>query len=154
GWDASTISLRGNTATLDSSLALLSDVLMRPAFPEAELERLRADRLTSLVQLRDRGPAIAARVFNQVVFGATHPYGRALTGTESSTTAITRADVESFYRTYYRPNNAVLVVVGDVRPDDLVSRLERLLGGWEQAEIPTVTYGNAPAATTAHVYVV
>lgn len=154
GWDASTISLRGNTATLDSALALMADVILRPAFPEAELERLRADRLTSLVQLRDRGPAIADRVFNEVVFGSGHPYGRPLGGTESSTRAVTRAEVERFYTTYYRPNNSVLVVVGDVRPDDIVPRLERLFGGWQSGTVPAVNYGTAPRVTTAHVYVV
>ncbi len=154
GWDASTISLRGNTATLDSALALMAEVVLRPSFPAEELERLRADRLTSLVQLRDRGPAIADRVFNEVVFGTRHPYGRPPTGTESSTSAITRADVQSFYDTWYRPNNAVMIVVGDVRPDDLVARVQSLFGAWERREVPAVDFGTPQASGTSHIYLV
>lgn len=154
GWDVSSISIRGNTATLDSALALLADVLLNPAFPEAELERLRTDRLTSLMQVRDRGPAIADRVFNEVVFGTDHPYGRPLSGTEGSTARIARDDIVDFYRTYYRPNNSVLVVVGDVQPADLLPRLERLLGSWERSDaIPAPVMAAAPP-TAAHVYVV
>ena len=154
GWDASTITLRGNTATLDSSLALMADVVLRPSFPAAELERLRADRLTGLVQLRDRGPAIADRVFNDVVFGAKHPYGRPTGGTEASTDAISRASVQRFYDTYYRPNNAVLVVVGDVSPDDLVSRVQALFGSWQRAQVPATEFDAPSAARAGRIYIV
>lgn len=138
GWDVSSISMRGNTATLDSALALMADLLLNPSFPEGELERLRTERLTSLMQIRDRGPAIADRVFNEVVYGPRHPYGRLLTGTEQSTALITRSDIAEFYQSYYRPNNSVLIVAGDVQPDDLLPRLERLLGGGRVGMWPRV----------------
>src|SRR5690606_13836443 len=118
GFDASIVSLHAPVARLDSALALFADVALRPTFPEAELERLRQERLTQLIQLRDRGPAISDRVFPAVVYGDAHPYGRPLTGTQATTRAITRADLRRFYETNYRPNNATLVVVGDVRADD------------------------------------
>jgi zinc protease len=90
-----------------------------------------------------------------VVFGTRHPYGRPPTGTESSTSAITRADVQSFYDTWYRPNNAVMIVVGDVRPDDLVTRVQSLFGAaWERREVPAVDFGTPQASGTSHIYVV
>ena len=100
-------------------------------FPSDELERQKQNRLTSLVQLRDRGPAIADRVFPEVLYGDDHAYGRPTTGTQATTRAITRADVQRFYDRYYRPNNATLIVVGDVTPDDVERRLQRLFGGWQ-----------------------
>jgi predicted Zn-dependent peptidase len=154
GWDASTVSLHAPTARLDSALALFADVALRPTFPSAELERLRAERLTDLVQLRDRGPAIADRVFPAAVFGAESPYGRPLTGTEATTRAITRADVQGFYDRYFRPNNAVLIVVGDVQADDVARRVGALFGAWEQRPVPAVSAAAAAAATATHVILV
>lgn len=154
GWDLSTVSLHTPTARLDSALALFADVALHPTFPAADLERLRQDRLTSLIQLRDRGPAIADRVFPGIVYGSDHPYGRPLTGTEGSTRAITREDVQRFYDSFYRPNNATLIVVGDVQPDDVVRRAERLFGGWQRREVPSSTMPAPPAAAATRIYIV
>lgn len=150
GWEQSTVSLHTPTAQLDSALALFADVALHPAFPQPDLERVRKVRLTSLQQLRDRGPSIADRAFASAVFGEQHPYGRPLAGTEASLAAITRADLQSFYDTYYRPNNATLLVVGDVRPDDVERRAQALFGGWTRADVPapTNTTAQTPKATT------
>ena len=134
-WERSTIALHAPTAQLDSALALFSDVALRPAFPAADLERVRKVRLTALQQLRDRAPAIADRAFASAVFGD-HPYGRPLAGTEGSVASITREDVQRFYTTYYRPNNATLLVVGDVRPDDVERRARELFGAWARGTVP------------------
>ncbi|HEU4630582.1 MAG TPA: pitrilysin family protein [Gemmatimonadaceae bacterium] len=154
GWDLSSVSLHAPTARLDSALALFADVALRPTFPAKELERLRAERLTQLVQLRDRGPAIADRVFPAAVFGDEHPYGRPLTGTEATTRAITGADVRGFYERYYRPNNAVLIVVGDVQPDDVARRVGALFGDWERRDVPAVTAAAAPSAGPTRIILV
>ncbi len=154
GFDASIVSLHAPVAQLDSALALFADVALRPTFPEAELERLRRERITQLIQLRDRGPAIADRVFPAVIYGDTHPYGRPTSGTQASTEAITRADLQRFYESWYRPNNATLIVVGDVHADDLVPRLERLMAGWSSAPVPGTEHAGAPAAGATKVYLV
>ncbi len=146
GWDASEVLLHTPTAQLDSALALMADVTARPAFPAAELERMRAQRLTGLLQLRDRGPSIADRAFAQAIFGGGHPYGRPTSGTEASTKALTRDDVQRFYASYWRPDNATLVVVGDVTLDDVARRVERALGGWRA---PASTALAAPVAPPA-----
>ncbi len=154
GWDASTVSLHTPTAQLDSAMALFADVALRPAFPAADLERLRKDRLTELIQLRDRGPAIADRAFANIVYGENHPYGRPTTGTEASVQSLTRDDVRTFYQTYYRPNNATLIVVGDVTPDDVERRIRALFGSWERADVPQTTYGTPPKAGTTTIFLV
>ena len=144
GWDATSITLHTPTAQLDSALALFADVALRPSFPKTDLERLRQDRLTELLQLKDRAPAIADRAFASIVYGASHPYGRPTSGTEATVSAITQNDVRRHYETYFRPNNATLIVVGDVKPDDIARRAGALFGKWERREVPQTTYGQAP----------
>ncbi|GJG85825.1 hypothetical protein tb265_10060 [Gemmatimonadetes bacterium T265] len=149
GWDGSRVLLHTPTAQLDSALALMADVTVRASFPAAELDRLRKERLTELLELRDRGPAIANRAFAQAVFGGAHPYGRPADGTEASTRALTRDDVQRFYSTYWRPDNATLVVVGDVTPDDVARRVERAFGEWRAPAGAALAGPVAPPARAA-----
>jgi predicted Zn-dependent peptidase len=149
-----TVSLHTPTAQLDSALALFADVALRPSFPAAELERRRQERLTGLLQLKDRAPAIADRAFATTLYGSGHAYGRALTGTEGSTRSITRADLQRLYRSYVRPGNATLVVVGDVRPDDVAARVQRLFGAWQGGAATAPRLGTPPAAGATAVYLV
>ncbi len=150
GWEQSTVSLHAPTAQLDSAMALFADVALRPAFPAADLERVRKVRLTALQQIRDRGPAIADRAYATALYGEQHPYGRPLTGTESSIATISRADLKAFYDTHYAPNNATLLVVGDVKPDDVERRAQALFGGWARRDVPAPTTASVtpPKATT------
>jgi zinc protease len=150
GWEQSTVSLHTPTAQLDSAMGLFADIALHPAFSAPDLERVRKVRLTSLQQLRDRGPSIADRAYATALYGEEHPYGRPLSGTEASVAAISRADLQSFYDTYYRPNNATLLVVGDVKPDDVERRAQALFGGWTRADVPAPTNATAqtPKATT------
>ena len=154
GWDVSRVMLHTPTAQLDSALALFADVALSPSFPPDELERLRQQRLTSLLQLRDRAPAIADRAYASILYGTNHPYGRPLGGTEAATEATTREDLDRFYGTHYRPNNATMIVVGDVQPADIEVRLSRLFGNWERSEVPRTTYTTAPAPTRTTVYLI
>ncbi len=151
GWDASEVLLHTPTAQTDSALALMADVTTHPTFPVAELDRLRNDRLTGLLQLRDRAPAIASRAFAQAVFGAGHPYARPADGTEASTRALTRDDVQRFYAGAWRPDNATLVVVGDVTPDDVARRAERAFGAWRAPAGVALAAPVVPAAPSAGV---
>ena len=154
GWEQSNVSLHTPTAQLDSALALFGDVTLRPSFPAPDLERVRKVRLTSLQQLRDRAPAIADRAFASAVFGEQHPYGRPLAGTEGSLAAITRDEVQRFYTTYYRPNNATLLVVGDVRPDDVERRARELFGAWQRGTVPAPATGTSGGAKNTTVVIV
>jgi predicted Zn-dependent peptidase len=153
GWDATTMSLHTPTSQLDSALALFADIALHPAFPANELERLRKNRLTSLLQVKDRGPEMANRAFAAILYGSA-AYGRPLTGDEPSTNAIQPSDVRRFYDTYFRPNNATLLVVGDVRPDDIERRVRALFGAWQRGNVPTSSYGQPPAAKSTTIYVV
>lgn len=154
GWDASRVTMHTPTAQLDSAMALFADVALRPTFPARELGRLRRERLTTLLQLRDRPTAIADQAFAHLVFGEAHPYGRPPLGTETTVSALRRADVTAFYRTHYRPNNATLVVVGDVTPDDVERRARALFGAWRRGTVPTPAFAAPPRAASTTLYVI
>ena len=155
GWDMSQVGLHTPTAQLDSALALFADVVTHPSFPQKEVDRVKKQRLTELLQAKDRARDIADRVFASVLYGNGHPYGHPATGTEESTKALTRPDVKAFYDTYYRPNNTTLVVVGDVTPDDVERRARILFARWTRKAIPDTRYPQlAAVSATPIIYLV
>jgi predicted Zn-dependent peptidase len=118
---------------LAEALPLMADVVVRPAFPAAELERLRKEALTRLLQARDDPAAIAALAFPRLVFGEKHRYGTAAGGGAAQVKAMTLEDVRGFHTAYYRPEHATLLVVGDVTGATVIPLLERAFGDWKPA---------------------
>ncbi|MFO1400951.1 MAG: pitrilysin family protein [Steroidobacteraceae bacterium] len=145
--DQSAASIAALRRNADAAFALLADVTLHPAFAPAEIERLRNERLTDLLQQRDEPRALAARVFNRVVYGPDHPYGYTEIGTEAALKALTRADLEQFWKAGYVPGNAALVVSGDVTPADLKALAEKYFGQWSG----TATAVQLPAVQAAGV---
>src|SRR5262249_11984387 len=112
---------------------LLGDMLRRPSFAPAELERLRHDRLTALAQQRDVPQVVADDLLGLLLYGPQHRYGTALLGSEASLKAITRNDVDAWHASHLGHERATAVVVGDLPADLAVSKRERALGGWSAA---------------------
>jgi predicted Zn-dependent peptidase len=104
------------------------------------VDRLRQERLTALLQAKDDAAAIAPLAFARVVFGSTHRYGTAATGTEATLKAMTAAQMRAFHAARYRPSNATLIVAGDVTAAAILPQLEAAFGAW-----PT----SAPVARTS-----
>lgn len=154
-WDSSSASMLILTRHLDRALDIFTDVLLNASFPDAELRRLRDQLTATLQQRRDNPNAIAGTVYPSLIFGRTHPYGHPLIGDEMSARALVRGEVVNFYDTFYRPNNSVLLAVGDVTPDQLMPKLEKAFAGWKPAQVPAVDV-SAAAATRARntIYVV
>jgi zinc protease len=132
-FDASAVRLNVPVARLKSALSLMADVALRPTFPAEELNRVRQERLTALLQAKDDPAAVAPLAFARTVFGPSHRYGTAAMGTESTNKAFTIADLKAFHNSMYQPSNATLIVVGDVRPADMVAQLEAQFGQWKSA---------------------
>jgi len=130
-YDASSVTAGVPVARIEPTLALMADVVVRPTFPDAELERLRTEILTGMLQARDNPAAIASLAFPRLLYGTAHRYGTAENGTPESVKAIAVDDLRAFYRTRYRPDTATLTVVGDVTKDQVVPMLERVFGGWK-----------------------
>jgi len=133
------------TPNVDRSLALMADMLMHPAFPQASLDRIRANEMASIKRLRDQPGYLAQRVFNNAVYGTGHPYERVRT--DASLTAMTRDDLINFHSTYYRPQNVTIVLAGDLKPPDALAKLEKAFGGWPKGGKKTVY--DIPAAKSA-----
>ncbi len=153
-WDATTVNLHTPTAQLDSALALLYDVVLRPAFPDQDFNRVKKDRLTSLIQLKDRPTAIADQAYASILYGSTHPYGHALIGTEASVSGMTTADLRSFYTSNFVPNNSTLIIVGDVTPAGIERKINRLFGSWQKGTVSPYQFSDAPKAGATTVYLI
>jgi zinc protease len=151
--DASTISTRSLKKTFPAALDLLADVAMRPSFPADELERQRTVRLGQLAQQRANAQALAATIVANVLYGDTHPYGFAEIGTEASLKAMTRERMRAFWQQNFVPNNAALIVAGDITMAELRPLAEKAFGAWARGT-PARPSLTAPAHATSKVVIV
>ena len=127
--DFALLSLTVLSKDLDTGLALLTDVLLHPTFPDAEVGRRREAALASIKANEDNPGSVAQRAFVEAVFRG-EPYGHTAIGTAESVRRLTRADVEAFYKQHYRPDGTILVVAGDVTAADVEQRLQQALQEW------------------------
>jgi len=148
-FDAAVVSLQVPVARLAQALPLVADVAMRPDFPQADLDRLREQRLTGLRTAKDSPPQIASLAFPLVVYGDAHRYGTSAVGTSQTLRGVTREDLRQFHAAHYRPDNAALVVAGDVTPDALMPLLEKQFGAWRTPAAPAAAAPLAPAPVAA-----
>lgn len=135
--DASRIGSMSLTRNFPDVLELLADVALHPTFPEAEIKRVRSERLAALVREQDEPNAVASRVYAAALYGPKYTYGYPEIGTEESLKAITREDLEHFWQQNYVPNDAALMVTGNIKLEELKPLLEKQFAGWKA--------GNAPA---------
>jgi len=154
GWDATTVRLSTPTAQLDSALALFADVVLRPSFPSTEFARVKQERLTALLQLKDRGPAIANLVYPTLLYGKDNPYGRSAVGTDASVSAMTATDLSTFYHRHFAPNGATLIAVGDVTPAEVEQKVSALFSGWARETVPTTDVGAGLPAPVTTIYLI
>jgi zinc protease len=135
-WNHCEVTMQTLTKHLDASLELFADVLLRPAFRQDDLDRVRKQRLDGLAQQRAHADSILWKAFGRTIFGDQHLYGLPSDGTEESLPQITREDLQKYHETFFRPNNAALIVVGDVTEESLRGRLNLALRDWKPAELP------------------
>jgi zinc protease len=153
-YDAATVSLHVPKHQIGPALDLLADVVLRPTFPDSEIARQRDLRRSQILQQRDQPVAMANIAFSAIVYGAAHPYGRPLNGTEVSTAALNRDRVAQFYQAYYRPNNARILVVGDVTLSEARALLAERFAGWAVGDVPAVEDTPAPESAPRTIYLV
>jgi zinc protease len=151
GWDSTNVSMQTLTKNLDAALDIYADVIQNPAFPEKELESLRARSLVGLRQQRSNPNAVANTAFNKVLYGD-HPYGR--DNTEATIKAIGRGDLTAFYSSNYRPGNGTLIVVGSFDKAALKSKLEKAFGGWKGGEAAMSDLPSAKSQEKPGIYIV
>lgn len=133
--DYTTVTLSVLKKDVEKGFDLLSDILLNPTFPEEEIRR-KKELIKGALKQREEDPGfVAARLFREALYGD-HPYGRLVEGTPESIDRIGREDIIRFYRAFYRPNNSILSVVGDLSREELEALLRRYLSRWERKEVP------------------
>ncbi|HEV3167818.1 MAG TPA: pitrilysin family protein [Isosphaeraceae bacterium] len=154
GLESSGLSLTTLSKHTEKALDLFADVLLHPAFPDKEFQRLRTQRLAALLRRRDNPVAIAGIVLPRLLYGLEHPYGRPDQGTPESIKSLTRDDALAFYEKLYRPNNASLIVVGDTTPEAITSALEGALKDWKPGDPVQSRLSEPPTAGALAIYLV
>jgi zinc protease len=137
-WDSSTLGFSVLTENLEATLGLWSDVLLHPAFAPEEFSRVRDSVTASLSRRKDSPATVATEMFNLCLWGADHPFGAPALGTATSLSNLSTEDVRAFYEKYYRPNQAVLVVAGDINEKNLRKMVEPLISRWKAKRIPVL----------------
>ena len=134
--DTSVVGLSALKVNLDSSLDVYADVILNPSFPANEFERLRAEQLAAIEREKAQPFTMALRVFPGLLFGNEHPYGTPFTGsgTNASVKSIDLDDLRKFHATWFVPENATLVIVGDTTLGEITPKLEKLFARWQKAE--------------------
>jgi zinc protease len=129
GYDSSAITLSSLSTTLPQALPVLADVVRHPAFAQDEIDRLRQQKLDDLTVTLQQPGSLASLASSRLVFGQ-GPYGHPSGGTPGSLTRITRADVTAQYARLFRPDQAVLVLTGDIEPEAGFALAEKTFGDW------------------------
>ena len=136
----------------DNILELMADVALRPSFPDNEVDLARQNTKESLKQQRAQPSFLANEMVARVMFGE-HPY-HVTAPTPESVDATTRERLVEFHRSTFVANNAVLVVVGDVKPESIIDRAEGLFGGWRQGEVVGDNFPPPPVRSSRGAYIV
>lgn len=143
-WDSAFATIKVLSQHLEEGLAILSDVVERPTFPEDEINRFRDRRSGGLVQDRKNPGVMVSNAIAATVFGRQHPYGHSLVGKDDDLKALKRDALQKAYGEIFSAKNATLIVAGDVTKDDLQPKLEKAFGSWKSSGGPAPRAPIAP----------
>jgi zinc protease len=150
--DYTTVASSSLASFSDVVLELMADVTLRPSFPENEVELTKQNTIESLKQQRAQPSFLATEMVSRVMYGD-HPYA-VVAPTPESIKATTRDRMVSFHRARLVPNNAVLILVGDLNSDQVLKRIEQLFGDWNPGEIAVENFPAPPLRSSRSAYIV
>ncbi|MFL6673856.1 MAG: M16 family metallopeptidase [Massilia sp.] len=153
--DGAFVNLNVLKATMPRALDLYSDLLLHPAFPQNEFARLQQDRIATIQREKSVPQLMALRVLPSLLYGKGHAYALPFTGsgTEEAVKRMTREDLVKYHHTWFKPNNATLLVVGDTSLAEIKPLLEKALAGWKPGDVPkkNVVQVNQPEKTVVYL---
>jgi zinc protease len=152
GSDISAISFAGLSEFAEPLLAMVNELAREASFPEAELERERRQKLEEVKLERTQPGFLAGERLRKVLFGA-HPYAQ-VSPSEAQVAAYKREDLRFVYREFYTPENALLILVGDFQPQELLQTIEKVFGAWSGKKPETKFYASPANPRGRRVYVV
>lgn len=150
--DFTTVGASSLSIYVEEILELMADVTLKPSFPQNEIDLARENTKQILIQQRAQPTFLASERVAQVMFGD-HPYAR-ISPTPESLDAMSRDEFVSFHRSLVVPNNAVMLVIGDIQTDEVVKNIERLFGSWGQGDVPVVDFPQPPKRSARVAYLV
>lgn len=135
--DFSYVTLNALKQSFDQGLDLMADVVLNPSFPDSDFKRLQEQQLSAIRNEKKQPQGMVMRTMPALLYGEDHPYGMPFSGKgeEDVVKSITLDDVRGFYRRWLKPNNATIVVTGDVSLDELVAKLEKRFGTWAKGDV-------------------
>lgn len=156
--DSSYVVMSGLVRSLPESLDLLADMVLRPTFPAAELERLKQQRLAGIRQEKSQAMGLAGRLYPELIFGKGHAYAgtRSGSGSEAAVSSLTVGDLQAFHRRWMRPDNVRILVVGDTTLAAIQPLLEKQFAGWKppQEALPTKNVATVTLPPRPRVFLV
>ena len=151
--DSSSVGTHVLTRNFPEALELLADVALHPTFPKDEIERVRKEREAELVQEQDDPFSVATRVMRTALYGAHNPYGYPDIGTSDSLKTISREDLLKFWQEHYFPNDAAIIIAGNIKLATLKPLLEQAFGAWKPGQ-PAATATGALESSDARLILV
>ena len=153
GMDSSSVGTQVLTRNFPEALELLADVGLHPTFPKDEIERVRKEREAQLVQEADDPFTVATRVMRNALYGPHNPYGYPDIGTSDSLKTISREDLLKFRQEHYFPNDAAIIVAGNIKLATLKPLLEKAFGAWKQGQLAAAA-ASTPESSDARLILV
>jgi zinc protease len=156
GLDYATVNLNTLKLTMDKSLDVYADLILHPAFPQKEFERLQRDRVAAIQREKVQPQTMALRVVPTLIYGKGHAYAVPFTGTgtEASVKKMTRADLAKWHDTWFKPSNATLLIVGDTTLAEMKPKLEKLFAGWKAGDVPKKNVAQVAEPAKNSVYLI
>ncbi len=154
GWDSTNVQMLALTKYFDEALDVYSNSIANSTLPENEIERLKPRWINRIKRIKNNPELLVDSVFYSLIYGKSHPYGRSLFGNENSIKSINRNDLVKFYKTFYRPNNATLIIVGDVESSVVLPKLEKAFAGWKKSNLPKLEIPKAKEKLQPGIYII
>jgi predicted Zn-dependent peptidase len=148
----STINAAGLVENFDQTLEIFADVARNPTFPESEVGKYKSRIMAQLMAQRSIPQFLAIEQFNRAIYGD-HP-AALIAPPAASVKRLAAKDLADFHSVYYRPNNAILAIVGDVTLKEVMPKIERTFGDWQKAEVPATKIPEAPAPAASKIILI
>ncbi len=154
--DYSYVTLNTLKQSLDPSLDLMADIVLNPAFPEADFKRLQDQQLSGIKNEKKQPQSMVMRVAPKLMYGENHPYAMPMSGSgeEDIVQSLTTSDVRSFYDKWIHPNNATIVVTGDITMKEVVEKLEKRFATWKKGDAPKKVIPEVKTANNGKIFLI
>jgi len=148
----STVSASGLTDNFDPIMALFADVVLNPSFPADEFNKLKSRNISAIRLQRSNPGFLSQEMFQKVMYGS-HPAARIALSAEQIQ-RITPEVLQKLHATYYKPNNAIFAIVGDVKPAEVVAKLEKAFAAWKSGDVPKTEVPKVADTGAAKIYLI